>query len=180
MIAEIWGCQSWLADRKVIKHTHVEYWHPRSTGVHTCDQIEQVAHWPAIILRGLSGQAVTIRCLLLDKHTHTHTPLPSCCSSAWSVERGADECSPDADQQVEKSRRLDGRDGCVSAPPPAGKVGVFNPNAHFSYNAMQHIEPGGNTNRPWPCTPCVTPQRATTPLKCALLFQVTMAVPMGV
>lgn len=119
-----------------------------------------------------------------ETHTHTqtlvHTWLPSCCSSAWSVERRADECSPGTAQQVKKSRRLDVCGGCVSSPPSAGRVGVFNHHTHSlsrSYTAMQLIQPAGKTNRPWPCTPCIGPQSPTTPLKCVIcFFHVVMGV----
>lgn len=157
-----------------------------STCLHPRGQIEQVAHCPAIILRGLCDQAVTIRSLSLNKQKHTHTQtlvhtwLPSCCSSAWSVERRADECSPGTAQQVKKSRRLDVCGGCVSSPPSAGRVGVFNHHTHSlsrSYTAMQLIQPAGKTNRPWPCTPCIGPQSPTTPLKCVIcFFHVVMGV----
>lgn len=76
----------------------------RSTCLHPCGQEEQLARSPAVILRGLSDRAVTTRRLFLDIHTRASTH-PVLTGSAWPVERRAGECS----QQVEKSRRLDGR-----------------------------------------------------------------------
>lgn len=136
MIGEIWGCQSWLTDRKVIKHTRGEHQHPRSsfsTYVGPCGQSEQVARCPAVILRGLSDQAVAIRYLSVDKHTHTCPCTHEFRRAAvllgqWSGEQT--NVPPARPNRPRSGRRLDGRGGCVSSPPSVGKVGVFNRHTH--------------------------------------------------
>lgn len=153
-----------------------EHQRPRSsvsTCVGPCGQSEQVARCPAVILRGLSDQAVAIRCLSVDKHTHTHTRMPvhtcipSCCRSAWSVERRADECSP---RHGPTGREVEGVWTDVAAASPhlhlQGKVGVFNPPLQPPLLLKQ---PGGNTNRPGSDTPRVRSAEANDAFEMLLI-----------
>lgn len=190
MIGEIWGCQSWLTDRKVIKHTRGEHQHPRSsfsTCVGPCGQSEQVARCPAVILRGLSDQAVAIRCLSMDKHTHIHTHahahmnsvvLPLCLASGAESRRMFPWHGP-------TGREVEGVWMDVAAASPhlhlQGRW-VFSTvvltRCPRHYTTVLLKQPGGNTNRPGSDKPRVWSAEANDAFEMLLIcfFHVAMGV----